>query len=386
VPYTARNGARRAALLLLPAWYGPHDDPPIPLVISPHGRGGTALGNAAFWGSLPAFGPFAVVSPQGQGRRLTAYSWGWRGQIHDLARMPSTLRRALPWFRFDRVYAIGSSMGGQETLLLDALHPRLLSGAVALDSATNMAARYRAFGSLASGRRLRRLARTEIGGTPAAAPLAYAARSPIAYARRLATNGVPLYIWWSRRDRIVVHQYDESGLLYRTIKRLNPSAPVYQYVGSWDHSAEMRPTTQLPEALVELGLIKPDDGQIDLRRPKVVGKQELVIPVEVPAPMDAGMTGQRVLVARLAAPAAFARSVPWLTAGDSLPTPSRPQDTISATVPLASRMGMSFRPPSALPPTTVTAPSESTSSASVRGSPIRSDRTPITGGPTMNPV
>src|SRR5215831_1439285 len=78
VPYTAWDGKKREALLVLPAWYGPRADPPIPLVISPHGRGGTARGNAGYWGSLPAFGPFAVVSPQGEGRRLVAYSWGWR--------------------------------------------------------------------------------------------------------------------------------------------------------------------------------------------------------------------------------------------------------------------------------------------------------------------
>ena len=135
VGYRAWNGQRRQALLVLPAWYGPKTHPAIPLVISPHGRGGTARANARLWGGLPAFGPFAVVNPEGQGRRLTAYSWGWRGQIQDLARMPGILERALPWFHVDhtRVYAIGSSMGGQETLLLAALYPKLLVAAAPLD-------------------------------------------------------------------------------------------------------------------------------------------------------------------------------------------------------------------------------------------------------------
>src|SRR5215831_14156811 len=55
VPYRAWDGKRREALLVLPDWYGRQDHPPIPLVISPHGRGGTAKGNAACWGDLPAF-------------------------------------------------------------------------------------------------------------------------------------------------------------------------------------------------------------------------------------------------------------------------------------------------------------------------------------------
>ena len=161
VPYRAWNGAVRHAVLVLPKWYGPKTHPPIPLVISPHGRGGTADANAALWGGLPAFGPFAVVNPEGQGRKLTAYSWGWRGQIADLARMPNILEAALPWFHVDRtrVYAIGSSMGGQETLLLAALYPKLLTAAAPLDSATDMAARYRAFATVPSERGLQRLAR-----------------------------------------------------------------------------------------------------------------------------------------------------------------------------------------------------------------------------------
>jgi poly(3-hydroxybutyrate) depolymerase len=261
VGYTAWDGSRRTALLILPRRYGPQSHLPIPLVISPHGRGIKEADNARFWGGLPAFGPFAVVNPEGQGRRLTLYSWGWRGQIDDLARMPEILERALPWLRVDRkrVYAVGSSMGGQETLLLAALHPRLLTGAAALDSATDMAARYYAFPQLRGGLRLQRLAAYEIGGTPRTAAAAYADRSPIHYARRLAFSGVPLHIWWSLRDRIVRNQDRESGRLYRTIVRLDPGAPVTRYVGTWAHSKEMHATARLPLALVKLKLIKLDE-------------------------------------------------------------------------------------------------------------------------------
>ena len=261
ISYRAYDGKRRVALLVVPRWYGPRRHPSIPLVISPHGRGLRPRDNTHFWGGLPAFGPFAVVNPEGQGRRLTLYSWGWRGQIDDLARMPAILEHALPWFHIDRrrIYAIGSSMGGQETLLLAALHPMLLTGAAAMDSATDMAARYRQFPLIAGGARLQRLARIEIGGTPATAPAAYAARSPISYVRQLAFSGVPLHIWWSLRDRIVVDQNQESGRLYRAILRTNPEAPVTKYVGGWAHSREMHALARLPLALVNLKLIRLDE-------------------------------------------------------------------------------------------------------------------------------
>jgi len=269
VGYTAWDGRRRTALVLLPRWYGPGDDPPIPLVISPHGRGLTEAQNRRFWGGLPAFGPFAVVNPQGQGRRLVRFSWGWRGQIDDLARMPVILRRVLPWLTIDRsrIYAVGTSMGGHETLLLVALHPHLLAGATALDSATDMAARYRDFSDLRHGRRLQRLARLEIGGTPATDPGAYALRSPIHYARRLASSGVPIHLWWSYRDRVVADQRDESGRLYRAIRRANPHAPLTEFVGRWRHSEEMHATARLPLALVKLKLIQLDGPLPSAARP-----------------------------------------------------------------------------------------------------------------------
>ena len=228
---------------------------------------------------------------------MISYSWGWRGQISDLARMPRILEHRLPWLRIerDRIYAVGSSMGGQETLLLDALHPRLLAGAVAFDSATNMAARWRAFGNIHGGWELRQRMQAEVGGTPETNPRGYTARSPIAYARRLALNGVPLYIWWSTHDRVVANQYMESGRLYRAIERVDPAAAVYQVVGSWDHSAEMRPMTQLPAALVEVGLIQLDVPSW-ARFPHV--RDSFEVPVRVPG---------RTMPASLSIPGGVAR-------------------------------------------------------------------------------
>ena len=75
IDYRAHDGRTRAAYVLLPSWYGPHRNPPLPLVLSPHGRGVGGRGNARLWGGLPARDRLAVVSPDGEGRRLPRYSW-----------------------------------------------------------------------------------------------------------------------------------------------------------------------------------------------------------------------------------------------------------------------------------------------------------------------
>jgi len=262
ISYRAHDGLSRRAYLILPAWYGPKRHPPIPLVISPHGRGVGARTNIRRWGDLPARGGFAVINPEGQGRRLTLFSWGDAGEIRDLARMPLIAKHAVPWLRIarHRVYAFGGSMGGQETLLLLARFPGLLAGAAAFDAPTNMAARYRAFDLLPFGDGLQRLARREIGGTPATDPGGYETRSPLDYARRIAFAGVPLQIWWSTCDRTVRDQKHESGLLYRDIERLNPRAPVSQFVGGWAHTTEMTAHGYLPYALSRFGLMAPRAG------------------------------------------------------------------------------------------------------------------------------
>src|SRR5581483_4854318 len=118
IDYRSHTGRVRRAYVLLPSWYGPQRHPPIPLVISPHGRRIDGATNAKLWGDLPGLGPFAVVNPDGEGDHLDTYSWGAPGQIEDLAKMPAFVGTGLPWLNVDgrRVYALGGSMGGQETL------------------------------------------------------------------------------------------------------------------------------------------------------------------------------------------------------------------------------------------------------------------------------
>jgi pimeloyl-ACP methyl ester carboxylesterase len=240
IHYVAHDGVVRPAYLLLPIGY--HGQP-IPLVISPHGRGVDERMNARLWGDLPG------------GRRLGWYSWGAPGQIDDLARMPAIARAHGVDVDRSRIYAMGGSMGGQETLLLVARHPHLLAGAAAFDPATDMARRYADFEDLPDGPTLQALARDEIGGTPEQVPRAYAVRSPDHYIRQIAASGVPLQLFWSADDRVIADQKEEAGRLATTLLGDRPSAPIWDFTGDWVHTAEMRSTRRLPRALARFGLL-----------------------------------------------------------------------------------------------------------------------------------
>jgi dipeptidyl aminopeptidase/acylaminoacyl peptidase len=272
ITYTTHDGHERNAYVQLPHDYRPGENPAIPLVISPHGRAVDGLINTRRWGNLPTIGNFAVVNPDGYGRRLALHSWGYAGQIADLARMAEIVESKLPWVHIDhsRIYALGASMGAQETLLLAGRYPRLLAGAVAIDGPANFALQYRNFARLVCdqaclargwgdmGRGKQRLARKEIGGTPSTAPANFAARSPITYARTIATSCLPVQIWWSRTDQIVLDPARQSGRMVQALRTMNPQAPVDEYVGDWNHTDAMRHDTDLPKMLAGLGLLPPE--------------------------------------------------------------------------------------------------------------------------------
>jgi pimeloyl-ACP methyl ester carboxylesterase len=271
IAYRAHNGARREAFVAFPSSYRPGHAPPIPLIISPHGRGVSGRENVKLWGQLPAVGGFGVVSPDGQGRRLQNYSWGSVGQIDDLARMPQIVKLTLPWVHVDaqRIYAVGGSMGGQETLLLVARHPALLAGAAAFDPVVDFTLQYREFPRLGCskscrklwngpvGRSLQALARAELGGSPRRARYAYELRSPLTYARAIAFSHVPLQLWWSKKDAIVIDQQRQTARLFESIAKLNPHANLVGFTGGWRHSAEMRAKTRLPLSLALFNLLPP---------------------------------------------------------------------------------------------------------------------------------
>jgi dipeptidyl aminopeptidase/acylaminoacyl peptidase len=276
IAYTTHGGHHRNAYVLLPHGYEPGKNPPLPLVISPHGRAVTGKVNVRRWGNLPTIGNFAVVNPDGFGRKLPLHSWGYGGQIADLARMADIVEARLPWVHVDRsrIYAVGGSMGAQETLLLAGRHPNLLAGAVAVDGPADFALQYRNFARLECdqeclargwghmGRGKQRLARREIGGTPQTAPAKFAARSPITYAATIAASGVPIQIWWSRADEVVLDPERQSGRFAQALRAANPDARVDEYVGDWEHTEAMRHETDLPKMLAGLGLL-PAEFDVD---------------------------------------------------------------------------------------------------------------------------
>ena len=257
IRYRAHNGMRRPALVCVPREFGPgRPTPRLPLVIAPHGRNVLAQTNAKMWGNLPARGGFAVVCPGGMGRRLPLHSWGYRGQIADLARMPEVVTDALPWLRVDRsrIYAVGGSMGGQETLLLLGQFPDLLAGAVAIDSVTNFFRRYADFALSPRTIVQQALARIEVGGTPRTNAVGYVLRSPTHWLRQVARSGVPLSMWWSIADQVVQDQIHQSAHFFRELRELRPRGRVESTTGFWSHS-EGFASVQLPGAARWLGLL-----------------------------------------------------------------------------------------------------------------------------------
>jgi hypothetical protein len=104
---------------------------------------------------------------------------------------------------------------------------------------------------------LQRAARLEVGGPPAKVPMAWANRSPMHFVREIAKSGVPLELWWSKKDRVVRDQARQSGAFFDRMRALEPDAPVEAFVGYWRHSHEQSAAEKLPFALAQLGLL-PD--------------------------------------------------------------------------------------------------------------------------------
>ena len=149
-------------------------------------------------------------------------------------------------------------MGGQETLLLVSRPAARLAGAVAFDSVTDFFSRYDDFALLGrKGQVLQGLARLEVGGTPETHPEAYRRRSPEHFARKIASSGVPLQMWWSDADEIVTGQENQSGKLFAELRELGTEARLEKVTGSWSHTAESYRELQLPGAVQWLGLV-PD--------------------------------------------------------------------------------------------------------------------------------
>ena len=318
VHYLGWDGATaRQAWIVLPSGWGPASGPAgaVPLVISPHGRNNLGWNNAVtYWQETPADGPFILICPDGLGRAHNRasdpfdqpptnpglFSYGYAKEIDDLARMPKIVEETLPWLKVDleRVYVLGSSMGGQETLLLGARYRNglaggtgKLAGAGAFDAPCDMATQCAYLTHLppaANGANppgVAALMLEEINSKPAnvggfdTAALFYDEktqthwtigqllnklplnqslwdeRSPLNYVPQLSSLPFPLRIYWSSNDTVVGNQAgQQSGKLYREIKAANANADVTQIQGAWAHSVEFVPNDQLGDALRAFGL------------------------------------------------------------------------------------------------------------------------------------
>jgi pimeloyl-ACP methyl ester carboxylesterase len=320
VPYRAWDDktVREATIVLPSGWDRSHQPHPLPLVISPHGRNNFGWGNAAhYWQELPAEGPFALVCPDGLSRAHdkasdpfdqpphdpSLFTYGYPRWIDDLARMPKIVQATLPWLHIDleRIYVLGSSMGGQETLLLAARYPRALSGgtgrlagAAAFDSPCNLVAQcayltdrpvvhgadphgvaarmieeintkpaslrgFRQSATFFNAKLERHMTIAELLNKLPRNQARWNERSPLSYVDRLARLPFPLRLYWSSHDTIVGNQgTNQTGKLYKQIKAKNPRAKVTQVKGLWAHSCEFVPGDCLSDALRAFGLIGPD--------------------------------------------------------------------------------------------------------------------------------
>jgi hypothetical protein len=75
--------------------------------------------------------------------------------------------------------------------------------------------------------------------------------------RAVADSGVPLQLWWSDADEIVVDQRTQSGKFFEDVRRLRTRGRLEKVTGSWSHTAETFRRLQLPGAVDWLELAAP---------------------------------------------------------------------------------------------------------------------------------
>jgi hypothetical protein len=105
--------------------------------------------------------------------------------------------------------------------------------------------------------------------------LAYELRSPDHYVEQIANAGVPLQLYWSSRDRVIVDQRLETRALAIGVRRDDPDARLWDFNGDWEHTAEMHANRRLPRALARFGLlpwaeVPPLPGDVVRRAPVTV--------------------------------------------------------------------------------------------------------------------
>ena len=257
--YSANGNHSRQGMLYLPtSVVQEHQSNPTaqtaakPLVIYLHGRGlDTSSGPGfystnGYWPAKPApdklgspadiekmqaavnkYGA-VVVDPQGQGRVLGDPSYGWSGQIDDLAKLTSTIQGILPWLNIDpsRVYIMGASMGGQEGLMLAAQHSGQFAGVYVNDPVTDLAAQHDHL--LNYDESVVKTAMVpEVGGPPSTNKSAYDARSPLPLARASNLSTMPIRLDIDTQDEVV--QMSQKTDFYNAVKAGSNTAPIFKY-------------------------------------------------------------------------------------------------------------------------------------------------------------
>ena len=230
----------------LPRDLDPANNPAVPLIISPYGRGITGRANLNFWGDLPARGRFAVISPEGTGGccRSTrgAGAADRRSREHAVRRQGNA---AVASDQASQRLCGGRQHGRPEDALLVLLqHPsRRAPPHSPLSPRVPHFAPHNPFlqscsvrsGRSESCRRLR---------APQSDQL-----------RAIAFSRLPLQMFWSTADEVVLDQRTTRPRSSNRIKELNPAAAVTGVAGSWSHSAGM--AVNLPRALQHFGLPPP---------------------------------------------------------------------------------------------------------------------------------
>jgi len=225
-------------------------DGPPPLVLAPHpitwtapqdyhgGLEGLKRGYHTGWYGLPERYGVVVAMPHGHHRRVDLCSLASPEQIDDLVYLIDHLDNEGYMVDPTRVYACGLSMGGQEALVVAGRYPERFAAVFAFNPIVDLAAWQQDLAAT-SVQEIREFGTAqkiadEVGGLPGEVPEAYAERSPITYADRLAR--VPTFLYWTAHDLVVPHQVERhSYRLYHAIKNHSITAPAAEYEHSTSH-------------------------------------------------------------------------------------------------------------------------------------------------------
>jgi len=218
------------------------------LIISPHFFGATYFENY-YLGAASMIEPFKgwqgiaskynvlIAIPLGHGRVLDRISLAYEGQMKDLSELPYLLE--LKGYKIGKVYAGGISMGGMETLTLVGKYPKIFTAAFSYNGIADLSSWYEDIIAGKTDKKMidmsvPKLIIEEIGSTPQKNQEEYLKRSAINYIENLSK--VPIMIYWSEKDSIVVNQQTkQTKMLADKIRLNNPKAEIFDYNHTNDH-------------------------------------------------------------------------------------------------------------------------------------------------------